>query len=239
MIKNSKPSTIVLCMAMAGAILFSGCSNAERLFIIDGQGGDLVLHGANISNAAKREPLHVGWHEQADYDRMIGWGMNAVRLLIFWTAVEPEEGVFDDDYLDRVEARLDWAQAAGLHVLLDMHQDIYGEKFGGDGAPVWAARDDGICFESVSPWWLNYAAPAVMRAFYHLWVDADLQEHYRQSWMLVAERFGDHPAVLGYEIMNEPFFGELIPRNGLSRSMGSGKIVVELCSAAISVTACR
>ncbi|MFC1890543.1 cellulase family glycosylhydrolase [Thermodesulfobacteriota bacterium] len=197
----------VLAAILAG----SGCNNAERLFIVDAQGGDLVLHGANISNAAKREPLHVGWHGQADYDRMIGWGMNAVRLLIFWTAIEPEEGVFDNDYLDRVEERLDWAQAAGLYVLMDMHQDTYGEKFGGNGAPVWATRDDGIPFDHVSPWWLNYAAPAVRRAFYHLWIDADLQEHYRQSWTVVAERFGNHPAVLGYEIMNEPYFGDINP----------------------------
>ena len=34
----------------------------------------------------------------------------------------------------------------------------------------------------------------------------ELQDHYIQMWVHVVERFKDHPAVLGYDIMNEPYF---------------------------------
>jgi len=79
---------LVVSLTIGITILFCGCE--ERYFLTDGQGRDLVLHGANISNAAKNDPLYVGWHTQADYERMVSWGMNYTRLLIFWAAIEPE-----------------------------------------------------------------------------------------------------------------------------------------------------
>ena len=98
-----------------------------------------------------------------------------------------------------------------LYVILDMHQDLYGERFGSDGAPVWATRDDGLPYEPVSPWWLNYLAPAVRAAFSNLWNDGDLQQHYFNTWARVAARFAGHPAVIGYDLMNEPYFGNENP----------------------------
>ena len=187
-----------------------GCE-PTRYYLHDDQGRELVLHGLNISNAAKGDPLGVGWHVEGDYERMLAWGFNAVRLLIFWSCIEPEEGVFDSDYLDRVEERVGWATNHGLYVILDMHQDVYGKKFGSDGAPFWATRDDGLPFESASPWWLKYLQPAVRAAFNHLWCDADLQQHYFDTWTRVADRFGSNPTVIGYDMMNEPFFGDTSP----------------------------
>jgi len=198
---------IILAVIMLGAF---GCE-PTRYFLHDEQGRDMILHGINISNAAKSDPLGVGWHTEADYERMLEWGFNAVRLLIFWSCIEPEEGVFDSEYLDRVEERVGWASNHGLYVILDMHQDVYGKKFGSDGAPLWATRDDCLPFEPVSPWWLKYLQPAVRAAFNHLWDDADLQQHYFDTWALVADRFGSNPTVIGYDLMNEPFFGDTSP----------------------------
>jgi len=65
------------------------------------------------------------------------WELNAVRFLVLWAAVEPERGVYDDAYLDQVAERMAWARQAGLVVVLDLHQDVHGEGFGGDGAPRW------------------------------------------------------------------------------------------------------
>lgn len=207
--KMTGAKSIFTGLVLISVVLFIGCQTGERYFLTDEQGRALVFHGANISNAAKYDPLHVGWHQEADYNRMVSWGMNCVRLLIFWAAIEPAEGVFDDTYLDRVQERLDWAASAGLRVILDMHQDLYGEKFsGGDGAPVWATRDEGIPYTPVSPWGLNYLSPAVTKAFHHFWYDADLREDFMQAWIHVVQRFKDHPAVLGYEILNEPYFGD-------------------------------
>ncbi len=187
------------------------CAPSPR-FVTDEQGRVVILHGVNVSTDAKREPLRVGWTTEADVRRLAeDWGFDFARLLVFWDAIEPSPGVFDEAYLDRVAERLDWYAAAGILVLLDMHQDVYGSAFGGDGAPPWATRDDGLPFERQSPWWLNYLQPAVLRAFANFWdadgLHADLQEHYAEAWLRLVERFAHHPAVLGYDFMNEPFQG--------------------------------
>ena len=60
--------------------------------------------------------------------------------------------------------------------------------------------------------------PAVQRAFENFWADkpgpggVGLQERYAAAWAHVAKRFSGNPSVLGYEIMNEPFPGQLTMR---------------------------
>ncbi len=69
------------------------------------------------------------------------WGFNVIRLLIIWEAIEPEPGVFDENFFKKVDQIIEWAEERGIFVLLDMHQDLYGPAFGGDGAPVWVKQD--------------------------------------------------------------------------------------------------
>ena len=176
-------------------------------YLVDEQGREVVLHGLNVSGAAKTDPLGVAWHKRADYARMSDWGFNAVRLLLFWNVLEAEEGRYNRAYLNRLRLRLDWAHENDLKVILDMHQDLYGPKFAGDGAPEWATHDGGIPFESTSPWWLNYVHPAVSTAFSNMWNEVWLQQKYQRAWQMIARRLGDHPAVIGYDLMNEPYHG--------------------------------
>lgn len=185
-----------------------------HLFIRDEQGRALVLHGLNVANDAKSDPLRVGATTR-EFILQMGrvWGFNASRHLIFWDAVEPEPGVYDQDYLDRVGERLDWYAEAGISVVLDMHQDVYSQVFCCDGAPEWAVRTDDIPYVEQDIWWANYAEPAVQRAFDNFWdydgPHPDLQAAYLDAWLQVVERFHDHPAVLGYDLMNEPYQGSM------------------------------
>ena len=57
------------------------------------------------------------------------WGMNGIRFVMQWAAIEPEEGVYDADYLDAVAERIGWAARRTSAVVLDMHQDVYGMGF--------------------------------------------------------------------------------------------------------------
>jgi endoglycosylceramidase len=181
-------------------------------FVRDDQGRALVLHGVNVDNLAKSDPLRVGWIGRADILRLSAdWGFNVARHQIFWDAVEPAPGVYDEAYLDRVAERLDWYAEAGVWVILDMHQDVYAERFCCDGAPAWAIRDDALPFTPQSIWFLNYFQPAVRRAFDNFWdhdgLHPDLQDHYGAAWAHVAARFRHHSALLGYDLMNEPSEG--------------------------------
>lgn len=213
--RRSRLSVGLFCVVVLGiSILVQGCKEPqERFFIPDAYGRALILHGVNVIGGAKNDPLHVGSYTQEDIQRLSrDWGFNFVRFLVFWNAIEPEQGVFDETYLDRVAERLEWCRAAGIAVVLDMHQDLYAPRFGGDGAPEWAIEDNGWPFEHQEPWELNYIQPAVLAAITNFWDYGNprfayLQEHYTQSVMKVVERFHTHPAVIGYDLYNEPFIG--------------------------------
>lgn len=192
-----------------------GVETTSERFIRDAEGRALILHGLNIENGAKSDPLRVGSTTREFVLHMKrAWGFNASRHLIFWDAIEPAPGVYDEAYLDRVEERLDWYAEAGVFAILDMHQDVYSAFFCCDGAPEWAVRTDGIPYEPREIWWANYLEPAVQRAFDNFWdhegPHADVQESYVSAWLHVIERFRDHPALLGYDLMNEPDGGSML-----------------------------
>lgn len=196
-----------------------------RRFLVDSQGRALILHGANVGS--KDPPDHVPAITQDEVRRMAQeWGFNFVRYLIFWDAIEPTAGAINGAYLDAVASRLDEFAAQGIYVMLDMHQDVYARRFCCDGAPEWAIRDDGQAFMLQPTWSFNYFQPAVQRAFDNFWSYAepnrDLQEHYIAAWVAVATRFRTHPAVIGYDFMNEPSPGSMFVASEALIGVGAG-----------------
>lgn len=176
--------------------------------IRDPEGRAVLLRGVNLANAHKQPP-YLAFHGPADFNRLSGdWGLNHVRFLLSWSAIEPEKGKWNEAYLDDVATRMDWALAAGLRVVLDMHQDVYGEGFGGNGAPTWTCDDAHyLKFTPTTPWFLNYLDPEVVACVDGFWNGSELRAHYTEAWVRVATRLGKHPAVLGFDPMNEPFWG--------------------------------
>ena len=179
---------------------------------LDGRGRPLLLHGINVANKS-RDQGYVGDLTPNDFATIRGWGMNCIRLAIFWDGLEPEPGRIDEAYLERIAERVDWAKARGLYVLLDMHQDLYSVKFS-DGAPAWATLDENKPHIAGAVWSdAYYSSPAVQTALDHFWANSPapdgvgLQDHYARAWKRVAERFRDEPTVIGYDLMNEPFPG--------------------------------
>ena len=185
-------------------------------YIADEYGRQLILHGLNTSSGAKAAPDRMPWVKESNIENEASlYGFNYVRFLIFWDFIEPEQGVFNSAYLDQVQERVEWYTSRGMHVMLDMHQDLYSLKFGGDGAPEWAIRPDGASVETAidGPWWLQNISPAVINSWVNFWgysKHKDLQDHYIMSWKFVAERFKSNPGVIGYDLMNEPWGGDLV-----------------------------
>jgi endoglycosylceramidase len=138
--------------------------------------------------------------------------MNAVRFLFTWAAVEPARGSHDLAYLAAVAERVRWAGEAGLLVVMDMHQDLYGEGFaGGDGAPRWTCdASHYAAFRPRDPWFLGYFDPNVVACFDGLWTSVDLQEHAAGAWRAVARVLANQPWVVGFDVLNEPFMGSTL-----------------------------
>ncbi|GAA2356886.1 hypothetical protein GCM10010404_06910 [Nonomuraea africana] len=172
-----------------------------RTYFTDMQGRVLKLRGFN---AGKWPGDRV---TEADVAAMAGNGLNFLRLIVQWQYIEPQKDVYDEEYLGYVDRVLGWADRHGLEVMIDMHQDVYGPKFGGhNGIPEWATRDDGLPFErNPDDWFQDYFQPAVMAAFEHLYEDADLRAEQVEMWQTLAARVAGHRSLLGYDLFNEPF----------------------------------
>jgi len=87
--------------------------------------------------------------EEADAHlaRIARWGFNTLRLLTTWEAVEHAgPGQYDEAYLDYFAAVVERAQAHGLFVFIDFHQDVWSRMSGGDGAPGWVFEALGLDF---------------------------------------------------------------------------------------------
>jgi endoglycosylceramidase len=148
-------------------------------------------------------------------------GFNAVRLGIIYKAVEPDppsggHPSYDDGYLGKIARTQRTLARRGIFSLLDFHQDLFNEKFQGEGWPDWQVEDDGLP-NPQNGFPANYPTnPALNRAFDHFWANdqasgVDLQDEYAAAWRHVAAQFAGTPYVLGYDILNEPWPGAIWP----------------------------
>lgn len=171
-----------------------------RTFLTDAQSRALQLRGFNIKT---REPAKDASDELLAAGRQRGF--NLLRLSIYWDQFEPQQGAYDEAYLAQVDTVMDRAAAQGIYVVLDFHQDVFGAKYGDHGVPAWATRDDGLPYQKQDVWLLNYLQPAVQAAWEHLYEDADLRQAQIDAWTTIAKRYQGEPALLGYDLLNEPF----------------------------------
>ena len=192
----------------------SGKGPWHERFITDAQGRALILYGLDTSASSLTSADGMPKLTQADVaNESSTLGTDFVRYLIQWRDVEPEPGVFDEAYLANVAKRVAWYQAAGYHVLLDMEQDLYGPALGGSGAPAWATDSGGLPAQVQSPWELTYVQPGVVHAYDEFWGtrsdDPQLQQQYIAAWTRVAGYFAKNRAVIGYDLMSQPWGGSI------------------------------
>ncbi|HEY1954361.1 MAG TPA: cellulase family glycosylhydrolase [Polyangiaceae bacterium] len=178
-------------------------------FLRDSDGRALILHGANVSGKNKWAP-YLDFQQAPDIARMAtDWGMNGMRLVTVWAAIEPQKGVFDDAYLSALEERVAWAEAAGIFVVVDMHQDLYGEGFaGGDGAPKWTCDQTHYdAFVPTTPWFFGYLDPNVEACVDAFYTDDSLLTEFTAAWQKLAQKLAPHANVVGFDPLNEPNWG--------------------------------
>ncbi|MDR2753620.1 MAG: cellulase family glycosylhydrolase [Oscillospiraceae bacterium] len=181
---------------------------AKGMRFVDAQGRERIFHGLNYGKI-KELDLDENFFEQCNT-----LGFNVLRLCINWEFIEPAQGRYDEEYLRRIDAILALAAQYHVHVFLDMHQDMY-SAFGigeGDGAPLWACVPDGAERGHAKKVWAEgyFFSKAVHNCFNHFWANdpvsgKGLQAHYAALWQMLARRYGDSPALLGFDVMNEPF----------------------------------
>ncbi|MEW2249262.1 cellulase family glycosylhydrolase [Streptomyces sp. NPDC006975] len=190
--------------------------------LTDRQGRVLTLRGWNVEDKANRGEKALSAITERHFRDLRAHGFDFARLLVFWDDLEPRRGHYSEAYLRRIERILDWAQRYRVKVLIDAHQDVFGPAFGHRGIPEWATRTDGLPFRPhPGDWFAEYFEPAVQRAFTHLYDDPDLRRAQAGAWRVLAGRFAHHPAVIGYDLINEPM-GE--PKEGEDLATAADRI---------------
>jgi endoglycosylceramidase len=186
---------------------------------IDSYGRQVIFNGINKVNKDPQKN-YLDNDSSEIFNQFRKWGLNCVRLGVIWAGVEPEPGKYNEKYLDKIEEQVKWAAQNGIYVLLDMHQDLFGASTEdgsasmGDGAPQWATLTENLPHVKGAIWSDAYLiSPAVQKAFDNFWANSPasdkigIQDHYAAMWKHVAGRFAGNKAVIGYDIMNEPFNG--------------------------------
>ena len=180
--------------------------------IVDATGRAVLLRGVNDDALLEDGVRHAGLDE-TDAELIQASGFDVVRLPIAWSRLEPERGVFDSAYLDQVAAAVAMLERHRLYVVFDMHILDWGRRFGGSGAPTWAALPlvPGL---SWWPWdsWRTHLSPAMNAATTYFWLSPDWQSDFEASLARVAARFRDDSGVAGYDLYNEPHPLPLPPR---------------------------
>jgi Cellulase (glycosyl hydrolase family 5)/Glycoside hydrolase family 5 C-terminal domain len=140
--------------------------NKEGRWFKDSKGRYVLFRGVNFGSRSKLAPflpiapLNVRDIKDLDLKKEIETvkpeldllkhlGFNFIRLLISWKAIEPRPNsnlgeILPEGkrYLGYVKEIIDELYKRDLYVLLDFHQDIAHEIYGGDGFPDWALAID-------------------------------------------------------------------------------------------------
>lgn len=191
--------------------------------LIDAQGRDVVMRGLNTGGRSKFAPFlpfevsdpsdleEVRLAADEYFARMPAWGLDAARMPFSWEALEPMPGQYDLEYLARYTMMLDAAWFHGVRVIIDFHQDVYASPFCGDGFPPWSipTLDPPEPTHECPQWFLGYFTnPDVRESYDRFWNDTDgLQGQFLAMWLVMIDAVGDHPAVVGFEPINEPGWG--------------------------------
>ncbi len=150
------------------------------------------------------------------------WGFNVVRLGVMWAGVMPEKNFINQTYLDEISEIVDRLATFEIYTLIDLHQDMMSSKFRSyDGVPLWLLNEMPKS-RSEFPWpvknetislslFSSYLTEACGFAFQCFYKNCNnFGDYFNEYWSIVAKKFSNNSAVLGYELINEPWAGRIL-----------------------------
>ena len=214
-------AALLVHASLDGGFIHAG-SNGQ---FIDELGRVRILHGSN--RVMKAAPWYFA--DQLDDDRefvlMERLGFTVMRLGFMWSGFNPAPDVFNQTYIDIVRSIVERAAKHGVYTLLDLHQDVMSSEFClYDGVPRWVVNKShsnhafpwplqGNC--SSRGWMANTLTEAAATAYQDLYDNkGGMLDDLAKFWAAASEQFASTAAVIGYEVMNEPFAGNFVRSRG-------------------------
>jgi endoglycosylceramidase len=189
----------------------------DRFQIVDATGRVVVLRGVNVGQGSKNPPWRaIARDDVGAFDQLRSWGVNAIRLVLPWEALEPRPQELDAEVVSYARWFVDQADRHGMVVIVDNHHNEVSRCFGGTGAPPWAHRPGVVTEEALARdcrymgWSGILDLPRQLR-WWADFLDASwtpdgmaLQDHVIASFAGLASALRGHPGLLGYGPFNEP-----------------------------------
>ncbi|MBV9831806.1 MAG: cellulase family glycosylhydrolase [Marmoricola sp.] len=221
-----KRLALLLVALLAWAVVPSGGGGAaqaesvprlhrEGRFLVDQYGRVVIVHGLNI--VWKRPPYAppdtAAGFTARDAAFFQHYGFNGARLGVLWAGVTPRQpGVVDPAYFQRLDRVTGLLAKHHVWTLLDMHQDMWNEEYGGEGVPAWAAKRPlpfSLAPYQKVPFPMGYWTPEVSQVFDDFWADkSHLLTDWAGTWRLIAQHYRDQPWSMGYDVLNEAWAGQ-------------------------------
>lgn len=116
------------------------------------------------------------WITTQDLDNIQAQGLNFIRVPIWWPNFYTLDGKWRPDAFEMLDWIVDEASKRGIYTLIDMHG-----VFGGESKAQSSGQEDDA-----------------------YWTNAHDQDATDAMWAKIAEHYKDNPAVMGYDLINEP-----------------------------------
>jgi len=204
--------------------------------IIDSDGREIYFHGVNEFLGHIVQPDRL---TKRDIERTMALGLNVIRLAVDWHGFEPVRGQYNMEYVNLIHKLLQQMDQLGVYAILDAHQDCLSPKFCGDGVPDWAANprpnaapfpapiDKPYTLDNVTGYpsksdcskhyWgfycMSEAGASAIQNFYDNYDGA--LDSFANWWQFMAKEFRNYTNLIGYEILNEPFPGDVYMKPSL------------------------
>jgi len=147
-------------------------------FIKNGQ--KFILVGINYMPSEAFYRLWEDWNPnqiKKDFKKMKELNLEAIRVPLFWASVEPEEGVISPKFLKRFDEFLKIAKKYEIYVMPFL--------FVGVCVDIWDV-----------PW----------RRGRDIYKDPEMLKLERKHAETLASRYGDNPAIVAWDISDEPYY---------------------------------
>ncbi|KAG2377959.1 hypothetical protein C9374_008581 [Naegleria lovaniensis] len=203
-----------------------------------------IFHGVNVVyKIAPFHPDRFNFNTNTsltdkDLQNLRNWGFNVIRLYLSWEGTEPRRGQYNTNYLATLRDIVRQCEKYGIMVILDVHQDVMSDLFCGEGFPRWAVQystpDFPYPFNNIHlrinqtthapvvsdclqhAFFQYYLTTAASNAFQNFYDNMNgVRDAFADFWKYSANYFKDEPNVLGLEIINEPFAGDIYADLGL------------------------
>lgn len=225
-------SVFLVCLsAVAYGTLENIYVNPVNNMFIDANGQTRMFHGVALDNN-----YGIPVMSDAQMQTMVDWGFNVVRLGFHWYLMEPSPGVWNQTYFNDIIAIVNQFESYGIYVILDMHQDCWAPMYCyAHGLPDFYAgpyntseyqpggsREFPLPMAEPGPdqcadlskglfgWascYLTFALSAGAQRLYDN--DNNTLTAFGSFWTRVADQFSSQSNILAYEILNEPWLGDV------------------------------